>query len=123
MKTIPQPNTIFRNDNNDDDDDVWITNAVSVALLAGITSVAASVDNLGLILSVGGGTFSTAVAAVFPTLMFRAAVRQRRESASLTPQEEQTEREQAKLALVLMAISTTIGLTGVGIALNHAFTG
>ena len=36
-------------------------------------------------------------------------------------EEEQKEREEAKLALILMGMSTTIGLTGVGIALNQAF--
>jgi amino acid permease len=51
-------------------------NIVSIVLLLAVTTAAANVTDLALVLSVGGGTFSTAVASVFPALMFQAAVKE-----------------------------------------------
>lgn len=80
--------------------------ASTVVLLALITTAAANLHDLSLVLSVGGGTFATAVASVFPTLMFRAL-----------PQGKSTE---GWMAMAGMALSVGIGLTGVTMALEKA---
>lgn len=84
---------------------------VSVALLAAVTLAAANVTDLAIVLSVGGGTFSTAVASVFPALMFRATVKDSTESS---------DELDATLALVLMWICIGLGLAGVSIAIQNA---
>lgn len=118
-----------------DDDDRSDTSAetnitvVTVALLAAVTVAALVIQDLSFVLSVGGGTFSTAVSSIFPTLMFRAAVKNQRElltSASSdndldTAKMLQQSEFDANLALLLMTISISIGVTGVSIALNNMF--
>jgi len=84
---------------------------VSVGLLLAVTIAAATITDLALVLSVGGGTFSTAVASVFPALMFRAAVKD-----STNPRDGLD----ATLALVFMLVSIAIGVTGVSIAIGNA---
>ena len=86
-------------------------NLVSIALLLAVTIAAANVTDLAFVLSVGGGTFSTAVASIFPALMFRAAVK-----GSTNPRDELA----ATLAFVFMWISIFIGATGVSIAIQNA---
>jgi amino acid permease len=88
---------------------------VSVALLSVITYLAVIIQDLGLVLSVGGGTFSTAVASIFPALMFRAAVRNKARKGKLVSRQEQMA---SRMGIVLMVISTIIGVTGVSIALT-----
>jgi amino acid permease len=88
---------------------------LSMGLLAAITATAASVEDLSLVLSVGGGTISTAVASVFPTIMFQAAV-------AKYDVDNQYQLD-AKLAGCLMWISVAVGATGVTLALQHAFSG
>jgi amino acid permease len=87
---------------------------LSIGLLAAITATAASVQDLSLVLSVGGGTISTAVASVFPTIMFQAAV-------AKYDVDNQYQLD-AKLAGCLMWISVAVGATGVTLALQHAFS-
>ena len=81
---------------------------VTLALLTVVTIGAAVIQDLGLVLSVGGGTFSTAVAAVFPTLMFRASHRGHEDVVS------------SSVALGGMVASVIIGLIGVYLALQKA---
>jgi amino acid permease len=88
---------------------------VSVALLSVITYLAVIIQDLGLVLSVGGGTFSTAVAAIFPALMFRSAVRNKARKGKLVSRQDETA---SRIGLVFMVISTIIGVTGVSIALT-----
>jgi hypothetical protein len=90
------------------------TTLLSMGLLAAITATAASVEDLSLVLSVGGGTISTAVASVFPTIMFQAAV-------AKYDIDNQYQLD-AKLAGCLMWISVAVGATGVTLALQHAFS-
>jgi amino acid permease len=99
-----------------------LVNIVSIALLGAVTIVALLVQNLALVLSVGGGTFSTLVAAVFPAIMFRAAVKNHSKSSSgsIDDQIQKRNKFDARLALLLMGISTAIGVTGVGFALSNA---
>mmetsp|Transcript_10570 Transcript_10570/g.20345 ORF Transcript_10570/g.20345 Transcript_10570/m.20345 type:complete len:498 (-) Transcript_10570:282-1775(-) len=77
----------------------------TVALLAIITVGALLISDLGLVLSVGGGTFSTAVSAVFPVCMFLAMDS---DNKSIIEQ---------IAAGVGMLFSVSIGIAGVNIAL------
>jgi amino acid permease len=93
-------------------------NTLTIGLLATVTAVALVVKDLALVLSVGGGTFSTLVASVFPVLMFRAAVEQRADG--LDEVDRKREEAEANTALLLMSISVTIGVIGVSFALKNA---
>jgi amino acid permease len=92
-------------------------NTLTIGLLATVTAVALVVKDLALVLSVGGGTFSTLVASVFPVLMFRAAVEQRADG--LDEVDRKREEAEANTALLLMSISVTIGVIGVSFALKN----
>lgn len=84
---------------------------LSLGLLTAVTLAACLIQDLALVLSVGGGTLSTIVASVFPALMFRAAV----ESSNDARRELDT-----NLALGLMLSSVAIGATGVVLAVEKA---
>jgi Transmembrane amino acid transporter protein len=84
---------------------------LSLGLLTAVTLAACLIQDLALVLSVGGGTLSTIVASVFPALMFHAAV----ESSN----DAQRELD-ANLALGLMLSSVAIGATGVFLAVEKA---
>ena len=119
-----------------EEEDATLVRTVSVVLLALVTAIAVSIQDLDLVLSVGGGTFSTAVASVFPTLMFCAAVENRKKqeeaggtssasrsavdvpSAMKTTSTLAQNELETKLAVFLMCICVTVGLTG---ALNKVF--
>lgn len=93
---------------------------LTVALLSLITGLALVVKDLGLVVSVGGGSFSTLIAAVFPVLMFRSAV-QNEGIDAVSALETKTEKLLADAALVLMSVSVVIGATGVYLALETTF--
>ena len=80
----------------------------TLALLGIITAGALSVQDLALVLSVGGGTFSTAVSAVFPVLMY------------LAMESDQKSVAEQFVAAVGMVLSIGIGITGVNLALAKA---
>ena len=80
----------------------------TVALLSIITMGALLVSDLGLVLSVGGGTFSTAVSAVFPVCMFLAM-----------DSDNKSIVEQIAAGLGML-FSVSIGVAGVSIALGKA---
>ena len=86
---------------------------LSLLLLAGVTFAATLTSDLGLVLSVGGGTLSTSIASVFPTLMYRAAAT--KDADKLDNPELHT-----KVSLGLMCISVAIGATGVWLAIDKA---
>jgi amino acid permease len=90
------------------------TTLLSMGLLAAITATALSVQDLSLVLSVGGGSISTVVVSVLPTIMFRAAVAKYDVDNHYVID--------AKLAVSLMWMSVAIGTTGVTLALQHAFS-
>lgn len=69
--------------------------SLTFGLLFGIALVAASFDDLGLLLKLGGGTVSTAIAYVIPSLMY----------LKVNPS--------APLPKVLCAVAVAIGITGV----------
>ena len=93
---------------------------LSLGLLIGITIGAYFVKDLALVLSVGGGSFSTILSSVFPALMFRSAVKQYKGDTSDVEGESRNEFD-SKLSLVLMGICSVIGTIGVFIALDSAF--
>lgn len=80
---------------------------LSCMLLLGIIATASSVHDLALLLSIGGGTFSTAVATVFPTLMYRASF--------------PTATWETQLATLVTGIGISIGGTGVYLSLLQAW--
>ena len=102
-------------------------NALSVALLVIITGAAASVHDLALLLSVGGGTFATAVSSVFPALMYRAAVMAKQPSSSTGNNNSNSSINTSsppldtQLATGLMVICAATGATGVVLALQNHF--
>lgn len=77
---------------------------VTAGLLLITFLTAAVVQDLGLIISVGGGTFSTAVSALFPVWMFR--------SMPTTTEIEST------VAQTAMGTAVMIGVVGVGLSLQ-----
>lgn len=82
-------------------------NSVTVLLLAAVTVAALLLQDLSLVLAVGGGTFSTAVSSIFPTLMFLSL-----------PKKEQPSKIESIFAAGLMSFSTLIGILGVLISLK-----
>jgi amino acid permease len=97
---------------------------VTVGLLTIITGAALSVNDLSLLLSVGGGTIATAVYSVFPTLMFRAAVKNQQTAQTTSKFGATNTTNQCQfdvnLATGLMGLCVVTGATGVGLALqNH----
>jgi amino acid permease len=107
-------------------------NVVSFILLSFVTAIAMMVKNLGLINAVGGGTLATAIVFVFPTLMYRQAVRRKPfeeenlgEEENLEDQEDDIERptpEQKRevlFAQTLMCVGITMGVIGVWMAISN----
>jgi hypothetical protein len=87
---------------------------VTIGLLFFVTVAATVVRDLSIVISVGGGTFSTVVASVFPTLML----------TSLHKKQEVAQDGNRKMAVTIawigMLISVSIGMTGVYLALSNA---
>lgn len=81
----------------------------SVGLLALVSGAAFAVHDLATLLAVGGGSFSTAVAAVFPTLMFASAAERHGSVGN---------RLQAKVAQALMVACVGIGGAGIYFSLH-----
>lgn len=97
---------------------------VTIGLLTMITGVALSVNDLSLLMSLGGGTIATAVYSVFPTVMFHAAVKNQQQ---LLLKEDGTNSFTAQhqfdmnLSTGLMGLCIMTGATGVGLALQNHF--
>jgi amino acid permease len=104
----------------DERSDSAVQTVTTIGLLAAVTIAAALIQDLGLLLAVGGGTFSTAVASVFPTLMFQAAVENNLAQAVTIGEKSWNELE-AKFSQLLMFLSMAIGATGVSLALQNFF--
>jgi amino acid permease len=133
-----------KGNDNTSDDSFAVTTILSLVLLGAITLGAESISDLKLVLAVGGGTFSTAVASVFPALMFRSAMLQQHKlqddnndrmilaaddtsntivadnTSAATQQRRQWESLEIKFVTALMGLSITIGATGVYRALESA---
>ncbi|GKY92005.1 hypothetical protein MPSEU_000172100 [Mayamaea pseudoterrestris] len=85
--------------------------ASTIGLLSLVTVAAYYIHDLALLLSVGGGSFSTAVASVFPTIMFGAAAKK---------YGSESDQLQAKIANVLMVACVGIGGLGIYFSLQSA---
>jgi amino acid permease len=90
-------------------------NVVSVILLTILTLLAVVFHDLGLINAVGGGAFATFLCVIFPTLMFRQAVKQ-------SPETDPSEEQEVKFALVLMLVGLLLGLIGVWQSISDALS-
>lgn len=96
---------------------------LSLVLLTAITTAAASCNDLALFLQVGGGTVSTAVAAVLPTLMYQNM------TATATTKKDRSLKGGAGSSFrsfipdAVMYASIAVGTTGVSQALYHAWSG
>ena len=80
---------------------------LTIVLLSIITIIALCITDLGLINTVGGGIFATAIVFVFPAFMYQKAVRDLGEEAS------PGQRREVVLCFVLMVLGVFLGLSGV----------
>jgi amino acid permease len=97
---------------------------VTLLLLSFITVAALLIHDLSFVLAVGGGTFSTAVSSVFPTLMFVSLKQQQRNTfstsrAGIGEGDIGLNRMESIFAFIIMTFSIFIGVTGVFISLNN----
>jgi amino acid permease len=128
--TAHQPQAVPTEDTELDDEEVGNTPApssdkgslmsldtmVTLGLLFFVTVAATFCRDLGLVVSVGGGTFSTAVASVFPTLMLTSLHRKQGGGGA-----HDVGSSEVAIAWVGMVVSVAIGMAGVGLALSNAF--
>ena len=87
-------------------------NKVTIGLMAVVTLMAAKLTDLGLVASVGGATFGTALVFVYPTIMF---LRQAKKNGKLGSGESKLAGLIAIMGVVMGAIGTTMALGGVEI--------
>lgn len=96
-------------DGNDD----RLINTVSVLLLGVVTFGASIFTDLASLLAIGGGTFSTVIASVFPTIMYQYAAK----DSSFSP----TNPAIVNLSVVLMVFCVMVGASGVATTLQRIF--
>ena len=97
---------------------------VTIGLLTMITGIALSVNDLSLLMSLGGGTIATAVYSVFPTVMFHKAVEnQQQQLLNGDAIKSFTEQHQLDMKLTsgLMGLCIMTGAIGVGMTLQNHF--
>ena len=104
-------------------------NLLTVILLTIVTLIAMAVTDLGLINAVGGGTLATAIVFVFPTLMYRQAVKRKTFEEEQWEEEEEEEEEvelptpsqkrEVIFSTTLMWIGIAMGAIGVWMALAN----
>jgi amino acid permease len=85
-------------------------NVITIVLLTLITVLAMLLQDLGVVVAIGGGSLSTIVVFVAPTLMFNKSIELLGDKASLKHKQETI------LATVLMWIGIFIGVVGVILA-------
>jgi amino acid permease len=90
-------------------------NGLTVLLLTALTVISVFVTDLGLINAVGGGLVSSAIVFVFPTIMFRSAVKQLGGSA-----EALKEDVELKITSWIMVIGVIFGVAGAFIAIQES---
>ena len=93
-----------------------LQNQVSVGLLAIITAMALKLTDLTFVSSISGAVFGTALIFIFPTLMFRAAVRNLGDKAT------RGQKREATFAQVINVLGCVIGVIGTKMALGGAGT-
>lgn len=105
-------------------------NVVTVVLLTIVTLIAMCVTDLGIVNAVGGGTLATAIVFVFPTLMYRQAVKRKPFAEEQWDEEEDMDEEEEELptpsqkrevafSTVLMCMGVIMGAIGVWMALAN----
>jgi sodium-coupled neutral amino acid transporter 11 len=87
-------------------------NKVTIGLMGVVTLMASKLTDLGLVASVGGATFGTALVFVYPTIMF---LRQAKKNGKLGSGESKLAGLIAIMGVVMGAIGTTMALGGVEI--------
>lgn len=92
-----------------------LLNKLTLGILAVVTSLALSLNDVSFVLSFGGATLGNALIYVYPALMFRGAVKKMgdKSSASL--------RSEVKLAMANAGLGITMGLIGAKMALKTLF--
>jgi amino acid permease len=100
---------------------VSLDTVVTLGLLFLVTVAATFCRDLGLVVSVGGGTFSTAVASVFPTLMLTSLYKKQQGTRGGGGDDDLVGSTEVTIAWIGMAVSVAIGMAGVGLALSNAF--
>jgi amino acid permease len=91
-------------------------NLLSAVILCVLTIMAATFTDLGVILSLGGATFGTAVIYVFPSLMFCTAVRDLGDGAT------DSLRQEVKLATFFMWFGIVVGAIGTYMSIFGGFS-
>lgn len=105
-------------------------NVITVVLLIIVTLIAMSVTDLGLINAIGGGTLATAIVFVFPTLMYRQAVKRKPFAEEQWDDEEGDEEDEEELptpsqkrevvfSTTLMCMGVAMGAIGVWMAIAN----
>jgi len=87
-------------------------NTVTVALLSIVTTLALVVKDLSFVLSFGGATLGNALIYIYPTLMFRKAVKQMGDKASSGLKRERV------LSLLIATLGVGMGLIGSKVAIQ-----
>jgi sodium-coupled neutral amino acid transporter 11 len=82
-------------------------NKVTVGLMGIVTLLAAKLTDLGLVASVGGATFGTALVFVYPTIMFMRLMKQKG-----------TKTNESKLAGLIAVMGVIMGAIGTAMALK-----
>ena len=85
-----------------------VLNGLTLGVLAVVTVLAAKLTDLGLVASVGGATFGTALVFIYPTIMFL-------KSQKKTNKETLYAKLIAALGVAMSAIGTTMALKGVDV--------
>ncbi len=88
-----------------------VLNNATLALLAVVTALASQLTNLGLVASVGGATFGTALVFVYPVIMFR---RQQQQLGNTTNNKE------VKVAGVIGVLGIIMGAIGTVLSFQGA---
>ena len=89
---------------------------LTLALLALLTLVALFVTDLGLINAVGGGLVTTPIVFLFPTIMFRRALK------FMSLEDASRERFEIAAATGMTVVGAIFGLTGAYIAISTALS-
>jgi amino acid permease len=93
-----------------------LLNALSAVILSIVTILASTFTDLGIILSLGGATFGTAVIYIFPSLMFHKAVKDLGDSAT------ERLRQEVVLSTFLMWFGVAVGSIGAYKSISGGFS-
>lgn len=89
-----------------------LLNQTTFALLASITALAWKLTDLSFVASVSGAVFGTALIFVYPSLMFRAAIKNLGDKAT------DREKKEGTFAMLVNLVGIAIGVIGTKMALG-----